>query len=177
MSEHPILFSGEMVRVILEGRKTQTRRVLKGTYTDPGSGPYGCTGDRLWVKETFSYAPKGYVYRADFKDGHGQEVVDLATGDTVPLIWKPSIFMPRKASRITLEITRIGYDWLHNITQIDAAKEGVSIPVGKYPIKEDAQEYVYEFAELWDSINFKRGYGWETNPMVWVIEFRREFPR
>jgi hypothetical protein len=168
MKEHPILFSGPMVNAILTGRKTMTRRVVKpqpetrrfthnGRQYDEwiwpsmrGSGvtgsldwfiermpkycPYGNIGDRLWVRETFA-----------IDLGRNNEVVYQADGLEPVLTdrWRPSIFMPRKHSRITLDIT------------------GVRV------------ERVQDFRDMWDSINAKRGYSWDSNPWVWVVEFKR----
>lgn len=143
--ERPILFSGPMVRALLDGRKTQTRRVVKpqppapvtSAYrpflqTDPGQWqgfaeidhlihwygrcPYGIRGDRLWVRETWSLAdtPSGYAYAAD----HLQ--------DTKGWGWKPSIHMPRRASRLTLEVTEVRVQRLQDISREDAIAEGAS---------------------------------------------------
>lgn len=141
MKERPILFSGPMVRALLAGTKTQTRRIVKpehlsgsesvdavlGTLTPTGLGmasifcPHGRPGDRLWVKETFSahgaFADAGRVsYRADFgddaKEPHG-------------LHWKPSIFCTRRASRITLAIVSVRAERLNDISEADAKAEGL----------------------------------------------------
>lgn len=161
MKERPILFSGAMVRAILDGSKTQTRRVCKldvrGGMPQPELDsllrccPYGQPGDRLWVRETWA---KTYVRQA------GAEWFVYATGDNRTDYggpWKPSIHMPRAASRITLEITGVRVERLGEISESDARAEGV--------------QSVAEFKELWASIN---GLGsWEANPWVWVVEFRR----
>ena len=163
MTDRPIIFSGPMVRAILEGHKTQTRRVCKlqafayvpqyGLY--PPS-PYGVPGDRLWVRETFMATLGGIVFAADGGDHYG------AGGK---LKWKPSLFMPRWASRLTLEIVNVCVERLQEISEDDAFAEGVNTgdwlgdPVGEY-------------AKLWDSINAKRA-PWASNPWVWVVEFRK----
>lgn len=144
--ERPILFSGPMVRAILSGEKTQTRRVIKPQYpTSAIKCPYGVAGDLLWVRETFaendvlplSARPPGeYIYRAD-------SVHD----------------MPRRVSRIMLEITGIGVERVQDISEADAKAEGFS--------------GIKEFLGLWNDINAKRGYGWGVNPFVWVVSFRR----
>jgi len=182
-----------MVRAILEGRKTQTRRVVKPLGNDDGfvildygnggwpyrsddgdssthivrrggklyieetphACPYGQPGDRLWVRETWAdvRTPASQiqtVYRADWP---------YKNPSTKP--WKPSIHMPRWASRILLEVTGVRIERLQDISEEDAIAEGVSDilnPVGAY-------------RELWDSIN---GDGaWVANPWVWIVEFKR----
>lgn len=167
MKEHPIIFNTENVKAILEGRKTQTRRVIKPqplTYlpeynqvdmfmfaypTKYGSDtpvlarcPYGQVGDRLWVRESFLYC-NGFRYKA--------------TDNDPVMKYKPAIFMPRWASRITLEITRLRVERINDISYNDARTEGFLSPA--------------MFHEKWDSLNAKRGYGWKINPWVWVIEF------
>lgn len=182
MKERPIIFSGEMVSAIISGRKTMTRRVVKqslpiGTrwygvvedelcyrIVDSKSVntlckcPYGQVSDRLWVRETYnieinlSNREKAVCYRAD---------------EDVPFGWKPSIFMPRWASRITLEITNIKVEQLQDITEKDAKAEGC---------QQSATHSCREkFAGLWDSINGKK-HPWASNPWVWVIEFQKVKP-
>lgn len=142
-------------------------------YRDKGGSPYGAVGDRLWVKETHRFAGgesaestrvlagrNGVRYRADpFEEG-----VDK---------WRPSIFMPRWASRLTLEITGIRVERLQEIAEADARAEGCdgNCPVGHIPAHQ-AGPCVYHFAQLWDSINGDE-FPWETSPWVWVIEFKR----
>ncbi len=170
MSEKPILFSGEMIRAVLDGRKTQTRRVVKpqpvGLWAAPGKSrcPYGQPGGRLWVRETFypERSHRGPVsYRATWPRDD-----DPPDGG-----WKPSIFMPRWASRITLEIVSVRVEQVQDISEDDARAEGVDDGTGQTrPL------HPYWFRALWDSINSKRGYGWEKNPWVWVVAFRRVIP-
>lgn len=197
MSEKPILFSGAMVRMILAGRKTQTRRAFSwqpdgevcgpemfaptevyGVYGLDWSlkCPYGQPGDLLWVRESFAYAPNNkFVYRADYthaiNEWSNTNVLDGATGETMPLVWRPSIHMPREASRLTLKIVKIRVERVKNITPEDAWAEGC------YSDKdiEIAGEWsiVTSFRNLWDSINAKRGFGWRDNPYVWIIEFKK----
>lgn len=198
MKERPILFSGEMVRAILDGRKTMTRRVIKVQPPDDAyilgrmvestaradrknegklhwikfndsriissdktyfKCPYGQIGDMLWVRETYIEDTNGIHYKADDKFNCAKELGG----------WTPSIFMFREYSRINLEITNIRVERLSDITEEDAKAEGVA--------KEGNTVYPYSFKEmfshLWDSINSKRGFGWDKNPWVWVIEFRR----
>jgi hypothetical protein len=188
MKERPIIFSGDMVRVILDGRKTQTRRVIKpqpkiihALYPDASIEterifrrgdqrihcPYGIPGDRLWVRETFCHATlTGYDARKDGGD-YWYRATDEGLCDGP---WKPSIFMPRWASRILLEITEVRVERVQDISEKDAGAEGAwRTPAGcsHYSIEPP------EFETLWDSINAKRGYSWESNPWVWVISFRR----
>lgn len=210
MKEKPIIYNGEMVRAILDGRKTQTRRVVKPqpeivepSPDGPACGdadnrylcPYGQPGDRLWVRETWSISngPGIYVcedqphitvggfhhhvfFRADSSE-------NTAWGMYGEPKWKPSIHMPRTASRITLEITGIRVEQVQDISEADAKREGVITSA----LSEHDQErfanmrpwpetYRPMFKLLWDSINAKRGYGWDVNPLVWVIEFRRIEP-
>ena len=183
MKERPILFSTEMVKAILEGRKTQTRRVLRDTTEHRGEQynpayierwkndegwakicPYGKVGDRLWVRETFcddciqDPVPHRVCYKANREN---QPASDFCTK------WKPSIFMPRWASRITLEITNIRVERVQDIGVKDALAEGV-----KYDVSVRGGDPVSRYQDLWDSINGEK-YPWSSNPWVWVIEFKR----
>ena len=135
--------------------------------------PYGAPGDRLWVRESYAELDKNvFCYKADFKEE-----------DQHPK-WKPPIFMPRIAAAILLEITNLRVERLQDITEEDAIGEGI------LPIKVDGMIYpqwfdyckdykngyanpVNSFRSLWNSINIKKGFGWTTNPWVWVIEFKR----
>lgn len=205
MRELPILFSAEMVRAILSGKKTQTRRLFRpqpadhhwegltghrhavrlmatstglaarcshwlGKHEDPAiqwvGSPFGTAGDRLWVRETWAAlgaknrAP--FVYRADAPRGERVRV-------DAP--WRPSIHMPRHASRLLLEVTEVHVQRLKDISDYDCRAEGCSgghdsIPA--YPFSATPREH---FGHLWRSI-----YGtdsWESNPWVWVVEFSR----
>ncbi len=204
--ERPILFSGEMVRAILEGKKTQNRRVIKPqptinwhyrTWCDSQTYawttchplnvkyqnqiqkvkcPYGQPGDILWVRETWCDAGVfGYAYRAT---------------DSLPIgvnTWRPAIHKPRKAARLFLQVKDVRVERLQDITEEDARAEGVKTAVWYMPYGKDEDAHIdisglpgypdqrasYRngFATIWDSINAKRGYGWDTNPWVWVIEF------
>ena len=195
MSERPILFSGPMVRAILEGRKTQTRRVLKPSaylrrYNDErrlnlseaqlldakahaarvniGRGlpsPCGAPGDTLWVRETwapsrFKAGDPNYAYRADGeREGVGR--------------WRPSIHMPRRASRLTLRIKSVRVERLQEISEADAIAEGVLRTGGRAQLQPNHFRPARElFSELWDSINEDRA-PWASNPWVWVVEFSR----
>lgn len=235
MKERPILFSGAMVRAILSGRKTQTRRVVKpigpltllmktfvaehqitmrhamrlrmqghdlwlqhlkkGVLGDLPSHrralelcgcPYGQTGDRLWVKEThfesrkwrhapvFAAAPD-FIYRADYE--YREELSSVIGCHH----WRPSIFMKREASRVTLEILSVRVERLQDISEADALAEGIERDAGEfknYNVKDKAFPWlagvgaaVLSYKTLWESIN---GAGsWKANPWVWVVEFKR----
>lgn len=213
MKERPILMSGPMIRAILEGRKTVTRRAIKlqpenlcpikgwirwrGLNWTPaemaGECPYGQLGDLLWVKETYLPDPlmddtwDYYLYN----DGGGRlnlealpdrfknpnHCVYRATWDGPDLKWRPSIHMPRWASRITLEVTGIRAERLRDITAKDCEAEGWQDNdswgwVHPITFKSDTPCSVMDFAQLWDSLA-KPGYTWQDNPWVWVIEFKR----
>ena len=218
VKERPMLFSAPMVRALLDGSKTQTRRVAKFKPRTPGcnlsfsamrvghymtgnpragfvlhSGagdstfplicPYGQPGDRLWVRETFGYvSPDEHQrphseckieYRADLAPGctdrPGQWPVDECKGDPERPRWRPSIHMPRAASRILLEIVAVRVERLNDCSDIDALAEGCS---ARDMRSGDCMASVY--ARLWESIN---GSGsWAGNPWVWVVEFKRVTP-
>jgi hypothetical protein len=177
--ERPILFTGEMVRAILEGRKTQTRRLV---YTN-GYVPtidiskvrnftkecrHGQPGDVLWVKETFYDSRKEskrmpVTYRADISVDE-----DLSRD----FAWKPSIFMPRWASRITLEITNVRVERLQEITEADAKAEGTAWP--ELLTSGKSHGYRQGYRNLWESISGKGS--WAQNSFCWVLEFRRIKP-
>jgi hypothetical protein len=164
--------------------------LFHNVYGDKGT-PYGAiygdgTADRLWVKETWqAYTPNGRPYsdltRAEKDQAElcNWAVVSKATNpedkrDIDP--WIPSIFMPRWASAMVLEITDVGIERLQEISEIDAAKEGVE-PMRSPSVEEGWQNcnliYKPAFTGLWDSINSKREHSFESNPWVWVIEFKR----
>lgn len=175
IKERPILFSTDMVRAILAGHKTQTRRIIKprNNYSifvgwddefvlndenkewTLSECPYGYPGDRLWVRETWTKQLSGkYIYRADHPDW---ELADYtATG-----AWRPSIHMPRAACRILLQITHIRVERLHDISADDARAEGCTDPG---PIA------IGEYQTLWEKINGPES--WALNPWVWVITFK-----
>ncbi len=192
MKEHPILFNAEMVRAILDGRKTQTRRCVKnpeimdGLMLEGEEGewcPYGKPGDRLWVRETWTknYRPtlRGERFlRHDPRDGCG--IIYRADGIRIDREygekWKPSIFMPRWASRILLEVTDVRVERVQEIREKDSFAEGCHPDRMHYgPCNNDHCPCTCRgaFARLWDSINAKRGFGWESDPWVWVVSFRR----
>lgn len=266
MKEKPILFSGEMVRAILDGRKTQTRRVLRpqppenstiATLEEWATGlahtcgvtptngeiknktqrlyghvfpirksdgrlysprcPYGVPGDRLYLKETH-YLYGYWVENGLTKSGkqkyrfiHHKEFGVLFPNNPpfyscrskTEAGWfrRSPLFMPRWASRITLEITDVRVQRVQDISELDAKAEGASPGPWYIPYDKPLEGYQLEnftpdelkyltsqnilgygknsiswrngFANLWDSINFKRGFGWGVNPWVWAITFKR----
>lgn len=207
MKERPILFSGPMVRAILDGKKTQTRRVVKPQPGDhPSDEGYGAmhrcpyeVGMRLWVRETWRMAiadspgcgrEVGIEYRSDDeipsalwsprrKLHHCGESQDwlwcrwsqCSTGHY--LKWKPSIYMPRWASRLTLDIVSVRVERLQDISESDALDEGCDLDDLPNGAGEGGKWHCPTawYRELWDSINAK-SHPWESNPWVWVIEFK-----
>ena len=209
MKERPILMSAPMVKALLDGRKTQTRRVMKSqpyTLRTEGFGygtksggfvsiqsphclaefPYGVPGDRLWVREAWTSGYRdgawGTIFRADEtfligKCAHEKGPHFHAKEMGSHILWRPSIFMPRWASRITLEVTDVRVQRLQEISEGDAVAEGIyrnSENMGAGWRYSDA-EPVYAFAasayrELWESIH---GAGSSTlNPWVWAVGFK-----
>ena len=186
IKERPILFSAPMVRAILEGRKTQTRRVLKQKAIDwlptlshisvasresTGLCPYGYPGDRLWVRETWSHLGEDdndwFVYRADNADAL----------DNLIAKWRPSIHMPRAASRILLEITDVRVERLQDISEEDAKAEGVESWAESDKILEHLlarSQPSQIFKALWQSISGPES--WNESPFVWAITFKRIKP-
>lgn len=225
MTERPILFSAPMVKAILAGRKTVTRRVAKpqppdwvtefgySIFTAPGMisgrgnhpehGPAEASlkrrwekGDRLWVRETWGLRRHYDVtdwLRDSMKDrkvAASEWALDYcADWDThqEACFWRPSIFMPRWASRITLEVIGVTVERLQEITEEQAKAEGVtplgpSLGADQRIAGEDrgrtqgTHPYTLAYAVLWDELNADRGFGWVTNPWVWSIGFRRLTP-
>lgn len=186
MKERPILFSGPMVRAILEARKTQTRRIVKPQFSvfhsihaDASIStnrifrgayqrircPYGQPGDRLWVRETWKEKKRHQLSYI------GLPAIEYAaTGESVGP-WKPSIFMTRWASRLTLEIVRVRVERLRDISEEDAMAEGVYPMKGIEPSGSEWESCKLGFAELWQFINGPDS--WDSNPWVWVIEFKK----
>ena len=126
--------------------------------------PYGAPGDRLWVRETWDTDGKTIAYRATTPE---------TTTDPEPMRWRPSIHMPRWASRLTLAVTSVRVERVQEITEADARAEGIEPQRSDYS-GEDSNSL--QFRDLWDSINAARGYGWAVNPWVWVVEFERVQP-
>ncbi|MBG4221872.1 hypothetical protein GHV54_21385 [Pseudomonas aeruginosa] len=206
--ERPILFNDQMVRAILEGRKTVTRRVMKPQPTPCKDGghhwpcnvhqsmlhverelqngegcwcglaeaacPYGQPGDRLWVREAWAadaqvdaIAPRDLSqgepiwYPADFSVRQtGCSMISKGRG-------RPSIHMPRWASRILLEITAVRVERLHDLSDPDVLAEGCS-----HSEMQSGDSLVSVLARLWQST----GGDWAANPWVWVVEFKRVTP-
>jgi len=197
MKERPILFNGVMVRAILEGRKTQTRRIVKPQPSNPKctdsrwaesfgddtfrfelTNIYGLKHDCLWVRETM-WRNGGYV---------ATDKPNIKNDGKIP-----SIFMPRVQCRIILEITDIRIERLQDMEDEDALAEGIEEYTGivgvsgaggshheimgtRYGYKQDEFEHEYAidaFTELWNSIYEKRGFGWDENLWVWIVEFKK----
>lgn len=181
----PIIFSTSMVKAILDGKKTQTRRVIKiddapenwkisiaGT-SIVRAEPYDvklpryAAGDILWVRETWSEHQEYYNNSAKvFAEPHYIYKADGVYANK----WHPSIHMPKEAARIFLKVTDVRVERLQDITEEDAITEGMSKTLVDGVVFISAKG---NFHVLWDSLNIKRGYGWEDNPWVWVIEFER----
>lgn len=188
MKEKPILFSGPMVRAILEGRKTQTRRVVKRNASgrvelrgkqwhieDPNAikaCPYGQPGERLWVKETHQWCECcGSVdYAADVNRPNQCRSCDHSLGK-----WRPSIFMFRRSSRITLEIVAVRVERLQEISEADAIAEGIERSGSDWESYDKRFDRFMmaesSYRSLWESINGEGS--WAANPWVWVVEFKK----
>lgn len=158
MKERPILFNGDMVRAVLAGQKTQTRRPKFRC-------PYGQPGDRLWVRETFAYAQDGtVVYRASMVGSPWDAITRRA------ITWHPSIHMPRAICRIILGITDVRVERVQDIHEEDAIAEGIDPRKLSYLSGERA---VTKFSVLWNSLYAADGLGWDVNPWAWVVTFKR----
>ena len=215
IKEHPILFNAESVRAILEGRKSQTRRVMRSqpvlengvwrwkprkgwdvsvAHINPSMSPYGTFGDHLWVKETWRQGGGGgsldgsgeyalIKYRASATTcwGRDEDVTTYAQEKKYPpdgvdhsksgLKWRSSRYMPRWASRITLEVLDVRVARVQDISEEDAVAEGV-VKAHLDDFGQTWATYRRGFQVLWDSINQKRGFDWLQNPWVWVVEFK-----
>lgn len=203
MKERPILFSAPMVLAILAARKTQTRRIIKDDLwacltpedfapdgdAEPGEYcPHGAPGDHLWVRETWAtHADEGQTfvnYRARMRGESGisepgavrPEIFYRADGGE-PFInnWRPSIFMPRWASRLTLEVESVRVERLQDISEEDAKAEGVEPAPFCKAGRPNGMVHVEAFEHLWDRINVDRA-SWKSNPWIWVVSFKRVQP-
>jgi hypothetical protein len=192
MTERPILFSAPMVRAILAGTKTQTRRVVKPAHKawiempvthqlgewDKRPLPYGKPGDRLWVRETWQAVSGNdrarHIMTHPRPDRGWLEYAATPRADEPAYKWRPSIHMPRWASRITLEVTGVRVERLQDISEADAMAEGVH-----YSLLEKIQAGQdrwarHAYKKLWETINGSDS--WDLNPWVWVVEFKRATP-
>lgn len=191
MKERPILFSTPMVHAIMEGRKTMTRRVVKGTVLEwlqpemftpeyvalPENGlcPYGQPGDLLWVREKFkSKHVKGCLeeFKLHYPNVHPWFYAADGESEKGYGSWKPSIHMPKSAARIWLRITDVRLERLHDISEEDAKAEGVEWKrTGWKDYTKDGIcfDAISSFVSLWQSINGIES--WDQNPWVWVVSF------
>jgi hypothetical protein len=201
MDDKPIIFSTAMVKAILENRKTVTRRVIKdidNTYKveypsvdnkgepifivskNNKKGYIKCPyqiGQKLWVRETWckyakEHQPPIVAYKANMKDSDSERCRQDYIKLGYDYKWKPSIFMPKEYARIWLEVTNVRVEKISNISPMDCISEGIQRSCAN-TVEERADETILKFKKLWDSINEKRGYGWDTNCWVFVIEFKR----
>jgi len=193
MNVRPIMFRTSMVQALIEGRKTQTRRIVKPQPNDKPQEPeflsacrYGRPGDLLWVRETFCESPDGPIYRASKEEAGQLEPADR-------IVWKPSIFMPRALSRLTLRITDVRVQRVQDLSANEVFAEGVQIPCdadtgrplmqisGKHapssylpnpPYPGDIPEHDFVLAHwgaLWGSVNGRDK--WNENPWLWALTF------
>ena len=197
VKERPIIMSAESVNALLSGAKTQTRRVVKPQPVDDGRAPvpfypypsvarsgmmvqniparYGRPGERLWVKETWAPRPlaapdaPSVRYRADCEGA-------LATEEASGVRWTSPLFMPRSVSRITLELTEVSIERLHDVTEDDALAEGYEFWRSAM-LQGESERYSGAAREgyrvLWDKLNAERGFPWTANPWVWVLSYTR----
>lgn len=206
MAHKPILFSAPMINALLAGRKTQTRRIIKGVRRDNcmivkpatktrsivithviGAPSFGLlpfqVGDYLWVRETWAeYTMFGNS--SLFGEQEADLIAYRADGENKQVTkWTPSIFMPREHSRLTLEVTHVRVELLQKLTREDAISEGISaLPLQdpkdpsawwqSAPGQHQARTPEASFKKLWDSLNSKRGFGWEQNPWVAAYTFK-----
>jgi hypothetical protein len=198
----PILFSTPMVQAILDGRKTQTRRIIKGDYAQIGSCPWtdggfseyhkngACRcrngikpkyqiGDILYVKETYGLAPNEKLVNIP-----AQDIIFKTDKDAHRVKkWKPSIFMARIYARLFLRVTNVGVERLQDISEDDAIDEGIEqtqqfsgmrLLFKDYSKKDEWLEIPTDsYQTLWDSINKEPEKQWEANPYVFVYEFEK----
>lgn len=195
MTDRPILFSGPMICALLEGRKTQTRRVITKRAADDALAVFGpsflllrgnvdligyAPGDRLWVREAWTARMTHGWTIADARSRmYQEEILYKADGKDSIDGWWPSIHMPREFSRLTLIVTDVRVQWLQEISASDCFAEGIhrpeclknqSVPMlgSEVTLRGNARN---DFARLWDSLNAERGYGWSVNPWVCAVSF------
>ncbi len=193
MTDRPILFSAPMVNALLSGTKTQTRRIIKpnkhGYYPIYFGNKIVATvfhspivdstkyahGDRLYVRESFSYNARDRIHNKPISCWYWADgpLVDANGNPMTRPKPKPSIHMPRWASRMTLEVTGVKVERVQDISEEDAGAEGhpqrPEISNDQAAHDDAARDW---FADLWDSINKKRGYGWRTDPFVAAVSFK-----
>ena len=206
MTERAITFSGEIVRAILEGHKTQTRRPLQHVpvgsvdkyindeiekiFWHPACRsllggndllvglrvkcPFGKVGDHLWVKEKYVLSSANQpIYEADCRDKRGDLWASIKS-DPSDVDWFPARAMSKCFSRITIEITNIRVQRVQEITHEDAISEGIKSYEAEFPLQNKTMPLsCHAFANLWNSLYNEKGFGWDANPWVWVIGFRR----
>lgn len=203
MAIKPILFNTEMVRAILDGRKTCTRRIVRPPYFVDGDendkrslitlrtatknsslyrqigqmpypdAPYRMC-DILYVRETWCKGLERYIYRADYSDTEKF----YRDGKEIEMKWHPSIHMPKEAARIWIKVTDVRVERLQEITEDGAKAEGVNFKNGKNVGFEEKMRRtaIERFKEIWNSTIKKSDidrYGWDASPWVWVVEFER----
>ena len=207
--ERPIIFSGPEVVAILDGRKTQVRRAIKPQPDEDGLNdggwpitleqcPFGAVGSRLWVREKFAVEAPEYEWSVSTSIPARQGGIWYAADEVVAgARWRPSIHMPRWASRILLEITEVRGQRLQEISVDDCYAEGLDshgdgmfrdkgLAINQWPRGEHGCDgYAQDgwddarmvFADMWNSINGKRpNASWDSNPLIWAITFRRLKP-
>ncbi|EMN3557945.1 hypothetical protein [Escherichia coli] len=185
VKERGMIFNDEMVRAILGGNKTQTRRIVEEKFYGRAVAaellakhcPYGQPGDRIWVRETYRVHGKAtdvatLVYRASVRNSWTEQTHRVPVevcNKPVSEKWTPSIHMPRWASRILLEITDVRVERLRDMSEADAKAEGASPAM--YKITPPEAVYRVGFGDIWRGIYGQEN--WLSNPWVWVIEFKR----
>ncbi len=216
--DHPILFNGEMVRAILNGRKTQTRRVIKpqpiwvdGKFRWHQSKttfrhgpneewlrlalrqhcPCGVPSDLLWVRETWRVDSVGYCCQ-EHKAQHNIHI-EFAEGGDIDICgnkdmrsvayryydrheggtYSPSIHMPKWTCRLWLRVKSVRVERVQEISETDCIHEGITLKTSVGTGLPDHGSAYSQFRDLWDSINKNRGFGWDVNPWVWVVDFER----
>ena len=192
----PIIMSTEDVLALLDGRKTMFRLVAKeldgvdilncrhvdGDIQEPKGYPIGhvslterCKfkpGDVLYVRETWAGLNENeYLYQADDPDVNVWKIWRNKGVGAVYDRWMSPVTMPREAARLFLRVTDVRVERVQDIAEKDAESEGFRTECG--PLSSCPTCNVSEFHKEWDSRNAKRGYGWDSNPWVWIIEFKR----